>query len=189
MRVVLRVFLGLTLLPLAAGCAHLRGDTPPSPDVTLHDGLTAWQQGDYRRAALQLSVVATSSPDTVLADKARLLLAALALDPRNDARDPGQAAAIAGELLTAPRVSAIVGRLGEVLYLLARDQGAPAPPDSGALPHLPGTPLASRLDRLQAEYDRQRLELQRLQQESKSKDEELERLRKELERIRKTLQP
>lgn len=189
MRISFRVFLGLTLLPLVTGCAHLRGEASPYPEATLHDGLTAWQDGDFQRAALRLSLLATSSPDTLLGEKARLLLAALELDPRNDSRDPSQAAALAGELLSAPRVSASAGRLGEVIYLLARDQGAPAPPDSSRLPRLPGTPLVSRLDLLQAEHDRQRLELQRLQQELRSKDEEIERLQKELERIRKTLRP
>lgn len=189
MRVVSSVLLGLILLVGSAGCSQPRVAASPSPEATLHDGLTAWQRADFEGAALRLSIVATSSPDTALAARARLLLTALALDPRNYARDPGQAAALADELLSAPRVSATTGRLGEVFYLLARDLGAPAPPDSGRLPRLPGIPLVTRLDRLQAEHDRQRIELERLRQELRSKDEEIERLRKELERIRKTLQP
>lgn len=189
MRGSFRRILWSTLIPLLTGCAPLRGGAEPSPRARLDTGLAAWRDGDLQHATLQLSQLASGTRNSAVREQARLFLVALELDPRNTSRDTGNAAALAAELISAPRVSASTERLGEVFYLLARDLGAAAPPDSSLLPRLPGTPLATRLDRLQAERDRQRAELQRLQQELKQKDEEIERLQRELERIRKTLRP
>lgn len=189
MHVPFRRILWSILIPLLTGCAPLRGGAEPSPRARLDAGLAAWRDGDLQLATLELSHLTSGTRNSEIHEQARLLLVALELDPRNTARDSGNAAALAAELISAPRVSASTERLGEVFYLLARDQGAAAPPDSSRLPRLPGTPLATRLDRLQAERDRQQLQLQRLQQELKEKNEEIERLQRELERIRKTLRP
>lgn len=189
MRASLGVLLGLTLLNLLSGCAHLKGDVEPSPSERYRDGIAAWQEGDHERAALLLGMTAASERETVLGESALLLLTALELDPRNTTGTPAQAALLADELIAGPRVSASTARIGEVFHLLAQELGAPPPSDSSGSPRLLGEPLAARLDHLQAEHDRQRQELGRIQRELRSKDEEIEQLRRELERIRKTLRP
>lgn len=187
----MRGFLKLTIWPLLIlalpGCAPLRGVPAAVPEDRLDVGLTAWRVGDYGRAALELSRLATDPPTPELGERARLFLIALELDPRNAAREAANGTALAAELLASPSVSGTTGTLGEVLYLLARDLGAEAPPDTSRLPRLPGTPLATRYDQLQLERDQQRQEIARLQQAIKQKDEEINKLTKELERIRSTL--
>jgi hypothetical protein len=185
-RLFQRILCSLVLLALP-GCAPLRSVPQASPEERLNVGLSAWRAGDYGRAALELSQLATDPPAPEFGERARLFLLALELDPRNAARESSNGTAIAAELLSNPTVSGTAESLGAVLYLLARDLGATAPADTSRLPQLPGTPLATRFDKLQQERDQQRQEIARLQQSLKQKDEEIQKLTKELERIRSTL--
>lgn len=181
-----RILCSLLFLALP-GCAPLRGVPAAAPEERLALGLAAWRAGDYGRASLELSLLATDPPTPEFGERARLYLMALELDPRNTGRETSNGTALAAELLANPSVSGTAGPLGEVLYLLARDLGAAAPPDTSRLPRLPGTPLATRFDQLQLERDQLRQEVTRLQQTVKQKDEEINKLTKELERIRSTL--
>ncbi len=184
-----RILWSILILTLN-GCAPMAGvPAAITPEERLSNGLSAWRDGDYGQASLELSLLATDPPTPEFGARARLYLTALELDPRNDAREPSNGAALAAELVANPSVSGIVRPLGEVLYLLARDLGASAPADTSLLPSLPGTPLATRLDRLQLERDRQQQEIARLQDTLKKRDEEIQKLTRELERIRKTLRP
>jgi hypothetical protein len=185
-RLLKRILCSLLLLAIP-GCALLRGVPQNDPEDRLNSGLAAWRAGDYGRASLELSLLATDPPAPEFRQRARLYLLALELDPRNTGRELSNGTALAAELLSDTTVSGTAGSLGEVFYLLARDLGAEAPVDTSRLPRLPGTPLATRYDRLQQERDQQRQEIARLQQALKQKDEEIQKLTKELERIRSTL--
>jgi hypothetical protein len=180
---ILWSILSLTLV----GCAPLSRAADPTPEERLGKGLSAWREGDYGLATMELSQLATDPPSPAFAERARLFLAAVELDPRNSERQPSNGAALAAELLLNPAVSPTTAPIGEVFYLLARELGADAPADTTLLPRLPGIPLATRLDRLQRERDQQQQEIARLQQQLKQKDEEIQKLTKELERIRNTL--
>jgi hypothetical protein len=187
MRGLPRWILWPILILALPGCAPPQSVPTVTPEERLGIGLAAWQMGDYRLAELELSQLATDPPTPEFGQRARLFLAAIELDPRNQTREPSNSAALAAELLSDPAVSRSNSSLGEILYLLARDLGAAAPPDTTQLPRLPGTPIASRLHKLQLELDEQRKETTRLQQELKQKDEEIQKLARELERIRKTM--
>lgn len=191
---ILRPILTLSLAaPLLAGCLQVRGGGAParevSPEERLSSGILAWRQGDYRTAALELSRLATDPPTPQFGERARLALAALEIDPRNESGDLANGTALAAELAADTAVSGTTGSIGEVLYLLAREVGAEPPSDTTLLPSLPGTPLATRLDQLQQERDAHAQEIARLQQALKEKNAEIEGLKRELERIRKTLRP
>lgn len=163
----------LAACTLVVGCAglSLRNESPGTADMTA--ALSALEQDQVLVAFDHLLAVVYLQPGGSLERHARLLAAALALDPRNPARDPK----LGAELLTSFRKDeqdAWETPLAYTLFALALDlgavpdsslmQGAPAAP----LPTLSAPPMAVRLRELEAT---------------------VAQLREELERIRETLKP
>jgi hypothetical protein len=154
---------------LVVGCAGatLRSNASPADHMT--SALDALE-GDELLAALDhLLVVVYAEPGGRMERHARLLAAALALDPRNPARDPK----LGAELLTGFRRA---GRdawetpLAQTLFALALDLGAV--PDSALvdsapaapLPGLTRQPMAVRLRELEATVAQLQDELKRIRE-------------------------
>jgi hypothetical protein len=186
MRGSIRHVLWLSLFASLWGCAQ-RPAAAPLPEQRLTRGLAAWRVGNYALAAEELGHLVDSPPTPAVRAQARLILAALELDPRNPAHQASTGAARAAELLADPATTDLSRPLGEVLYLLARQVGAESPADSTTLPRLTAPSLAARLKEAQQERGRQQQEITRLDLALKQKEQEILKLQKELERIRNTL--
>jgi hypothetical protein len=156
------------LLLWTLGCARPAGLNPaPTEPLTL--ALAALERGDLTRATLHAEAV---PPDegSATSRQALLLRTLLALDPRNPARAPERAAALATQYVDGAE-DPWDAALGRFLYSMALDLGAP--PEAGtstgaAMPRLAGPPLAARLQELERSLARLRGELARIQATLKS---------------------
>jgi len=141
-----------------------------TPAEHVQVGLDALDGGDLGGAMRHLEAAAKHG-DGAVARQARLLGAAVALDPRNPARDPNLAARLAGRTAGDPG-SAWEAALARTLYSIALDlgagQAAVSSETAADLPHLAAPSLASRMQQLEST---------------------VAELRRELERIRETLKP
>jgi hypothetical protein len=163
----------LTAGVLVAGCAGLSVRNEQSNTDHMKAALSALEQQQILVAFDQLLAVVYTQPGGSLERHARLLAAALAIDPRNPARDPK----LGAELLTSFRKSERDGwetSLAHTLFALALDLGAVPDPTltEGAplapLPAITAQPMAVRLRELEAT---------------------VAQLQEELKRIRETLKP
>ena len=154
---------------LVAGCAGLSLRNEPSEVDHMAAAVSALEQERLLVAFDHALAVVYSQPGGSLERHARLLAAALALDPRNPARDPK----LGAELLTSFRrdeQDAWETSLAHTLFALALDLGAV--PDSaltnGAplapLPALPAQPMAVRLRELEATVAQLQEELRRIRE-------------------------
>jgi len=141
-----------------------------TPVEHLQVGLDALDGGDLSGALRHLEAAAEFG-DGGIARQARLLGAAVALDPRNPSRDPNLAARLAGPT-AGDAGSEWEAALGRTLYSIALDlgagQAAVSSETAADLPHLTAPSLAARMQKLEST---------------------VAELRKELERIRETLKP
>ncbi len=164
------VTMGMCLL--VAACAPTGGRTATSPTDHMSVALSALDRNELPTALDHLRTVVAAEPGGTLERQARLLAAAIALDPRNPARDPKLGAELAaGHKPSSGEPWEAV--LAQSLYALALDLGAR--PDSrivrdasAPLPTLPARPLAVRLRELEST---------------------VAQLQEELKRIRETLKP
>ncbi len=164
------VTLGMSILAVA--CASAGGRMATSPTDHMAVALEALDRNKLPTALDHLRAIVAAEPGGSLERQARLLAAAIALDPRNPARDPK----LGAELAAGHRASAgepWEAVLAQSLYALALDLGAR--PDSkvvqnatAPLPTLATRPLATRLRDLEAT---------------------VAQLQEELKRIRETLKP
>jgi hypothetical protein len=170
---VTRAVLASLLLVLGMEACAAR-QTPPTltPAEHVQAGLDALDRGDLDGATVHLATAAELA-DGSLERQARLLGAAVALDPRNPARDPNLAASLAGGI-TAEEGSEWEAALARTLYSIALDLGATQTAvrrqtaTATDLPHLSAPSLAARMQQLETT---------------------VAELRRELERIRETLKP
>ncbi len=155
-----------------AACASAGGRMATSPTDHMAVALAALDRNELPTALDHLRTIVAAEPGGSLERQARLLAAAIALDPRNPARDPKLGAELAaGHQARAGEPWEAV--LAQSLYALALDLGAR--PDaktlqnaSAPLPTLPARPLAIRLRDLEST---------------------VAQLQEELKRIRETLKP
>lgn len=169
---MIRAMVALGTSILVAACASTGGRMATSPTDHMAVALAALDRNELPTALDHLRAIVAAEPGGSLERQARLLAAAIALDPRNPARDPK----LGAELAAGHRASA--GQpweavLAQSLYALALDLGAR--PDarilrsaSAPLPTLPARPLAVRLRDLEST---------------------VAQLQEELKRIRETLKP
>lgn len=124
-----------------AACSRVRDQVPAAPvpgspeaDAAgrLAAGAAALEIGNFSAARNDLGWVYTRCPATEAGQTALLLLAATYLDPRNQERRPDLAAAMAALVAEDPDSPPTLSSAGTSLFLLAREQGAPAP-HTGAL--------------------------------------------------------
>lgn len=117
------------LLTLSA-CAALRTEPPIERDAAyrLDRGLAALDAGEYREAFEELAWVYTHCPDHSRGSEALVAMAALELDPRNDAARPGVATDLLGRVIREATSPEFVRPLAESAYLMARTLGAPPAP-------------------------------------------------------------
>jgi hypothetical protein len=135
--------------------------------------LSALEQDKLLPAFDHLLAIVYSHPGGRLERHARLLAAALSLDPRNPARDPKFGA----ELLTGFRKSgrdAWETSLAHALFVLALDLGAV--PDSALMDNAPAAPLPA-------------LTAQPMAVRLRELEAAVAQLQEELKRIRETLKP
>ena len=117
------------LLTLSA-CAALRTEPPIERDAgyRLDRGLAALEAGEYADAFQELAWVYTHCPDHSRGAEALVAMAAMELDPRNDAARPGVATDLLGRVIREATSPGFVRPLAESAYLMARTLGAPAAP-------------------------------------------------------------
>ncbi|MBW3552835.1 MAG: hypothetical protein KY466_04965 [Gemmatimonadetes bacterium] len=125
-----RHLLVFAVLLMLSGCAAFRTEPPIERDAgyRLDLGLAALDAGRYREAFDDLAWVYTHCPDHARGAEALVGLAALELDPRNNAARPGVASDLLGRVIREPASPAFVRPLAESAYLMARTLGAPAAP-------------------------------------------------------------
>jgi hypothetical protein len=146
----LRPPLLLVLLLSMGGCATLQSAPPADRDAALRmdRGLAALGAGRTEAAFEELAWVVAHCTGREAGAHARLALAALELDPRNDTGRPAVGTALLGELILDPRTPPPLIPMAETAYLLALGLGArPAPEvgpaaDTTAVPAAPGDPAA-----------------------------------------------
>lgn len=119
---------GMSALLLTAACTVVSGAprAPGGPDLQL--GIEALAAGSYGEAGSRLRDVASRCEAGAPGRRAVLLLAAMALDPRNPDASPDDGARIAAHYLDLPGAGADDRMVAETLYLMARGFGA-APGD------------------------------------------------------------
>ncbi len=166
------------LAGLTAGCAALGIDHGRmDPERDLQRALHAWRIGDYDAARGGLLEVYGGFADRPVGQRALLALAATEIDPRNPDRRLDFASAFAARYLREPDAPEWAQPLAEALYLLAVDLGGQA---AGAVPVLPGPPLATRLRELEARGDSLEARVSALEHRLAERERELERIRKTL---------
>lgn len=148
-----------------SGCAQTGVHTQPTPAQQLELAAAALARHQPDAAQRHLLVVIDGAPGGDVERQARLLAAAVALDPRNPDRDPDLAARLAAGYR--PTGASDWGAaLARTLFVLALDYGAAPGPDiiNGAplapLPALATPPMASRLHTLEQELVRIRKTLE-----------------------------
>jgi hypothetical protein len=126
---------GLVLFAFASGCATLR-PVPPERNaaVRLAGGLSAYDDGRYADAFVELAWVTRSCPNREAGLHAKAALAALELDPRNSAGRPGVGTRLLADLILDPRTPERLRPLIESTYLLGLGLGAPPGRPSEAVP-------------------------------------------------------
>lgn len=164
-----RAAVGVLLVVLGAdACAPRQAPLPLTPAAHVQAALDALEQEDLGGATEHLTVAAETA-DGSLGRQARLLGAAVALDPRNPARDPNLAARMAGGVAIDDG-AAWEAALARTLYSLALDLGATrtASAHTGAgsadLPHLSAPSLAARMRELESAVAELRQELARIRE-------------------------
>lgn len=148
-----------------SGCAAGAVRTEPNPADHLDMAAAALARHQPEAALRHLCVVVDAAPGGALERRARLLAAAVALDPRNPARDPDLAARLAAGYR--PTGADDWGAaLARTLFVLALDYGATPEArvvDDAALAPLPAltaSAMALRLRALELELDRIRKTLE-----------------------------
>ncbi|MBE0595162.1 MAG: hypothetical protein IH616_22465 [Gemmatimonadales bacterium] len=164
-----RAAVGALLVVLgAAACATRQAPLPLTPAEHVQAGLDALEQDDLSSATEHLTAAAEAA-DGSLGRQARLLGAAVALDPRNPARDPNLAARMAGEVAI-DEGAAWEAALARTLYSLSLDLGATGTAasrdleGSADLPHLSAPSLAARMRQLETAVAELRQELARIRE-------------------------
>jgi len=166
---VRRAVLGALLAVMGVeGCAARQGTHTLTPAERVQTALDALAQDDLSAATVHLTAAAEAT-DGSLERQARLLGAAVALDPRNPARDANLAARLAEGVATdvGPEWEVALAR---TLYSLALDLGATrsaALRDSSRstdLPQLSAPSLAARMQDLETAVAQLRQELTRIRE-------------------------
>lgn len=107
------------------------GPLPGTPEAEavgrLAAGAAALDQANFSAARTDLGWVYTRCPATDDGRAALLLLATAHLDIRNQNRNPGLAAALAAHVAAIAESAPVQRSLGQSVFLLALEQGAPAP--------------------------------------------------------------
>lgn len=139
------------VIVLAAGCAVGPGSAGPrsggqGPAALMSDGIEAMEERDYREASGRLYRVTARCESGDRGRRALLLLAALALDPRNPDGSPDHAAWLTARALTLPEREPGEHLIAETLFLLALERGARVPVDGSDGPDRDGwPPVAARI--------------------------------------------
>ena len=123
----------LAAMLLGAGaCSALRPDPPIERNAAhrLERGLAALDGGQFRAAFDELAWVYSHCPGHARGAEALVALAALELDPRNDAGRPALGTDLLGRILREPTAPGYVRPMAATTYLMARTLGAP--PATGA---------------------------------------------------------
>ena len=115
---------GVSALLLTAACAVGSGAPRAPGDPGLQPGIEALAAGGYGEAGTRLRDVASRCEAGAPGRRAVLLLAAMALDPRNPDASPDDGARIAAHYLDLPGAGADDRVVAETLYLMARGFGA-----------------------------------------------------------------
>lgn len=120
-------------------CSALRPAPLMERDATyrLDRGLRALDAGRYREAFDDLVWVESRCAGHVRGAEARVALAALELDPRNERGRAGLGTDLLGQLLRDPVTRAWVRPIAETSYLMAMSLGAPPAPELMAEPPAP----------------------------------------------------
>ena len=196
-----------------AGCGGAGdGDGSPEPRAPFVRATTLLEAGRYEAASVALREVASRCESGDRGRHALLLLAALDLDPRNEAAEPDSAALMAARYLSLPDLPVEEKPLGRTLYVLALDRGGdpglrpsptpdpaglaarfancdePAPERVVSLPVLPDGPQESSLLELADERDSAVGRAAALSAENEALRARVAELEAELERIRRILQ-
>jgi hypothetical protein len=121
----------LCCVACASGGDRGGGPIPGSPEADavarLAAGAAALETGNFSAARTDLGWVYAHCPATEDGRTALLLLATSHLDPRNGDRRPDIAAAMAAHVLGLTERMSTLRSAGTSLFLLSREQGAPAP--------------------------------------------------------------
>lgn len=165
------------------------------PSDLLSGGIRAMEEGDHRAASEWLHRLTARCESGDYGRRAMLLLATLALDPRNPDGSPDHAAWLTARALSLPEREPGEHLMAETLFLLALERGARVPEDGAsgpedgdrppvaarfrdcragapaptvqpaALPTLPGAPTALLYSRLRSERDALRSRVAELEAE------------------------
>ena len=127
-------------------CSALRPAPPIERDAEyrLDRGLAALDAGSYREAFDDLAWVYSHCPDRARGAEALIAMAALELDPRNQAGRPAVATDLLGRVVREPAPAAYVRPVAESMYLMAIALGAPPAPAAltGTGPAVPPSQVA-----------------------------------------------
>lgn len=194
----------LILTTVLTGCSILHRPERVTPEQQLERGLMELRRGKYEPALEALTHLVAEHPDTRGGQRARVVLTAAHLDPRNPARDLDAGATRAAGLVLLTGIPDWQRPVSETLYLLSvelggqvdtaaiRLPGAEADAErarAGPLPALPGATVPARLAEGAREEDQLRERIAALEQQLADRGRELAKVREELERIRRTIRP